>query len=44
MHTLARITEKYHETEKILQEIDTELEKKKKVLLRSIGIVEGKLK
>lgn len=44
MHNLARITEKYHETEKSLQEIDTELEKKKKTLLRSIGIVESKLK
>lgn len=44
MHTLIRINEKYNQIEKKLQEQDIDIEKKKKNLLRSINIVESKLK
>ena len=44
MHTLIRVTEKYSETAKILKEIDTNLDKKKKTLNSMMTISETKLK
>ena len=44
MHNLIRVTEKYHQTEKLLKEVDTSLDKKKKNLNGMMTMAETKLK
>ena len=44
MHNLIRVTEKYNDTAKVLKEVDTSLDKKKKNLNTMMTIAETKLK
>lgn len=44
MHNLIRVTEKYHDTSKVLKEIDPNLDKKKKILMSGVANAEAKLK
>ena len=44
MHNLIRVTEKYHQTEKLLKEVDTSLDKKKENLNGMMTMAETKLK
>ena len=44
MHNLIRVTEKYHQTQKLLKEVDTSLDKKKKNLNGMMTMAETKLK